>query len=1464
MRPQERQSLRVWMPPEMGAKPDARRFLIATAITRYPNALGWDRPGLVEARNRIINLFTKQLGYEHVTDLGLNPTAEQLTSQLRGFCKSDERSVDDLIVVYIAAHGEILDDDEHVLLTSDTDPNDVEDALATLTLAKKMLRGTKVRRLLLLLDTCYSGRGGNQLAASALQMNRRWDSQSGSGFVVICSAQPNEQAQTGAFADLLERAVTSVITAGHGPQALALDAVVEQMNAHPERPGHQQIGMSLIGLTGSIPPFLRNPRHDVRLTEVDLALQQADEWQKQAERRELEFRTRLLVRAMGSSDPDRLNWWFWGRHKALAHINRWLREPGSHQSSQVRPALAVTAGPGSGKTAVLGLIATLTHPERWRTVPVDSIGLHRDMVPAPDAIGVTIYGQNLTDDQVLQAICAAGRVTASTVGELLDALGTLAVARGRPLTVLIDALDEAVTPGSLCTRILRPLIDHARGRIRLLVGTRPHLLERLGLDRSEQVDLDAERYADPDALHVYTVRNLVEAHHDSPYLDCPPQLRTAIAQEVATAAGLSFLVARIAASTLAATQEIPSPDDIAWRRSLPRLPGEAMRRDLDHRLGDNAERARDLLRPLAFAEGQGLPWEDIWPSVASAISGRPYANDDLLWLRRNAGAYVVEATEADRSAYRLYHQALAEHLRDGDGVHAADVHAAIVRALISRVPHSLDGKRDWSRAHPYTLRHLATHAACSKTLDDLVCDLEYLVHADPDVLMTHLHTVESDAAQLPVAIYRASIGTHRQGGPDKRRQVLALDAVRYNAPSIQAALNSKAANHAWKPLHATGGRLSSAVLNTLTGHTETVTAVACTVLNGRPVVVSGSDDATVRVWDLSTGQVVGQPLAGHTETVNAVACTVLNGRPIAVTGSGDAFSSGDSEDNTVRVWDLSTGQVVGEPLAGHTGAVNAVACTVLNGRPVVVSGSDDATVRVWDLSTGQVVGEALTGHTETVNAVACTVLNGRPVVVSGSDDATVRVWDLSTGQVVGQPLAGHTETVNAVACTVLNGRPVVVSGSDDATVRVWDLSTGQVIGEPLTGHTKTVNAVACTTLNGQSVAIAGYGFFSEDNTVRVWDLSTGQVVGEPLAGHAGTVYAVACATLNGRPVVVSGSGDDTVRVWDLSTGQVVGEPLTVHTGTVYTLACATLNDRPIAITGSADFEPDGKTLRMWDLATGRPFGRSFIGQPDVVYAVACTTLHNKHVAVVGCGSSELDDSAVRIWDLTTGRAIGQPLMGHSGLVNAVACTTLNGQPVAVTGSGDATVRIWDLDAGRPIGHPLIGHTSTIYAVACTTLNGRSIAVTGSGLPSSVEEDDNTVRVWDLTTGRAIGQPFTGHAGAVKAVACTMLNGQPVAISGSDDATVRIWDLTTGRSIGQPFTGHAGAVHAVACSELNGQPVVVTGSGDATIRIWELASYRCMGVIYLPDEPFAVGVTDSGLVVCSFGQDVAVFSQNAGE
>ncbi|KAI0831795.1 WD40 repeat-like protein [Trametes gibbosa] len=99
----------------------------------------------------------------------------------------------------------------------------------------------------------------------------------------------------------------------------------------------------------------------------------------------------------------------------------------------------------------------------------------------------------------------------------------------------------------------------------------------------------------------------------------------------------------------------------------------------------------------------------------------------------------------------------------------------------------------------------------------------------------------------------------------------------------------------------------------------------------KPVLISGSLDNTIKVWDIDTGK-VQRTLFGHIEGVWAVASDKLR----LVSGS---------HDRTIKVWSREEGNCTAT-LVGHRGAVTCLAL----GEDKIVSGSDDGDVRVWSFS----------------------------------------------------------------------------------------------------------------------------------------------------------------------------------------------------------------------------------------------------------------------------------------------------------------------------------------------------------------------------------------------------------------------------------------------------------------------------------------------------------------------------------
>lgn len=509
-------------------------------------------------------------------------------------------------------------------------------------------------------------------------------------------------------------------------------------------------------------------------------------------------------------------------------------------------------------------------------------------------------------------------------------------------------------------------------------------------------------------------------------------------------------------------------------------------------------------------------------------------------------------------------------------------------------------------------------------------------------------------------------------------------------------------------------------LQILEGHKEGVRSVAVTP-DGR-CAVSGSEDGTVRVWNLDTAEC--RVLKGHQRAVRAV----------VVTPDGRCVVSGDYG-GWMRVWDLETGQ--SREFEGHMGAVAAVVVTP--GGEYAVSGSEDATVRVWDLDTGQC--RVLEGHTDDVCAMAVTP-DGRRAI-SGSLDHTLRVWDIETGQ--SRVIRGHTSPVWAVAVTP-DGRHVVsgsgwVSENDDNTVRLWDLETGGCPSRAFEGHTTAVDGVALTP--GGRCAVSG----GSSRLLRVWDLETGLVC--LFERHKSGVSAVAVTPDGGR--VLSQGYVETI-VWDLETGRY--RVLEERPGGVREVSA-------IAIT------PDGRRaisggrggLRVIDLETGR----SRLLEEQRGTSCVSVTPDGRQIVSGGRGDT------LGVWDIEACHS--RILDERKGFLRTVAVTPDGRRAVcarSIFGQWYGDVRVWDLETGDSRGLATDGK-GDVVAVAVSP-DGRRAC--GS------QHEEKTVRVWDLDTGRC--RVLEGHTSDVNAVLVTA-DGQCV-VSGSDDNTVRVWDLETGECI----------------------------------------------------------------------------------
>ena len=569
--------------------------------------------------------------------------------------------------------------------------------------------------------------------------------------------------------------------------------------------------------------------------------------------------------------------------------------------------------------------------------------------------------------------------------------------------------------------------------------------------------------------------------------------------------------------------------------------------------------------------------------------------------------------------------------------------------------------------------------------------------------------------------------------------------------------------------------------------------------DGHRLATSGTDHK-VRIWDVDTGQPIGQPLSGHTGTALRVAFSP-DGHRLASTSTDDtvrlwnadtgeqlrmlvshtegsfglAFSpdghllASGGGDGKVLLWDANNGQPFGHPLTGHKAAVFGLAFSP-DGH-LLASGSSDHTVRLWDPVTGQPASQTFAGPTKGAFCVAFSADGHR--LAASSSDAKVYIWDVGTG---GQPAVTLSGDVSGVAGVAFSpNRHLLATASADTTVRLWDADTGAQLGPPLTGHTSMVYGVAFSP-DGRHFVTSGI----DDHQLRVWDLN-------PIVAPQGGRVAAVAFSPDGRRLASAGE-DTRVWLWDAHTGQIIGEPLKGHTNAVLSVGFSPDGHR-LASAG------DDGTIRLWNADTGRSLN-TLTSHDGWVYSVAFSP-GGHHLASGG------DDGMVRLWDADTGKPMGPPLNGKNGGVYSVAFSP-DGHRLVVAG-GDGTLRMWNVDSGQQIGQPFKGHQYQVSSVAFSP-DGHRVASGGA---------DRTVRLWNADTGQQIGGPLNGHNDVVWGVAFSP-DGHRL-ISGSWDKSVRVWNVDTGAPAAPPLIGHDGRIYSVAFSPDGHQ--FASASTDQTVRLW---------------------------------------------
>jgi len=472
--------------------------------------------------------------------------------------------------------------------------------------------------------------------------------------------------------------------------------------------------------------------------------------------------------------------------------------------------------------------------------------------------------------------------------------------------------------------------------------------------------------------------------------------------------------------------------------------------------------------------------------------------------------------------------------------------------------------------------------------------------------------------------------------------------------------------------------------------------------DGKRIITAGGKDGLVRIWDRSSGAAIGDmPGRGFALAPDGVtlaswgaggalnfynSCTralIFSRREppgimdAVFSHDGTKLATTHEADQTVRVWDVKPGTLVGE-FQGHNDGVFSVAFSADD--RTIISGGDDAAIRFWDAATGVQRG-AGQGHAGRVWGLALSP-DGRTLASAGRD-GTVKLWD-------SEPPLHHLKVAVSDHPSIgisSNGRRLLTlelgkSSSTLLSVARWDVRSGLLLERtplrlsgPLTG--------AAFSPDGQWLAIT-----TMDRGLTLWNSATGRL--QAVLEQSRSIVVPLGFSPDGR-YLLQGDPGGKLSLRDLSNGRVIAWPWE-------TPLCATFTSSGEVIAVGGD-----NRFLQWDPRTGR--SKSHWVSPAVHLGSVTSSQDGGMLA-----TPDFFTHRVHLWSAETLELKNE--LTRAVLINGVLAFTPDMRTLASAGS-DRTVTLWELATGQEL-MTLGGFTGKIYMLRFTADGKVLVALSSKG------------------------------------------------------------------------------------------------------------------------------------------------------
>ena len=441
--------------------------------------------------------------------------------------------------------------------------------------------------------------------------------------------------------------------------------------------------------------------------------------------------------------------------------------------------------------------------------------------------------------------------------------------------------------------------------------------------------------------------------------------------------------------------------------------------------------------------------------------------------------------------------------------------------------------------------------------------------------------------------------------------------------------------------------------------------------------------------------------------------------------------------------------------------------------------------------------------------------------------------------------SGHASSVSAMAFSP-DGK-LLVSGGGAGAIKLWDVKSGAglrtMTEETLDDDVQGVSALAFSA-DGKMLASATVKAVeaAEDGplwltNITLWDVQSGKAL-NTFSGYAGKIHSLAFNPI--RRWLAGGDVNKTVTLWDLDSGQ----KLKTFTGTADVVNVVMFSpDGAAVMSGSWDTVVD-----VWDAASGTTL-RQMRGDPSFSLARAYAGLPGGITAYMRVVSPAMnpamnrlaavgDPDLISVWDVSKNTKLKDFKPEKEG-INSIALSP-SGEVLA-GGGLTGNIKLWDVNSGAELATIKRGHSSDVIALS-----------PDSSIVAQSEDEGHIVKLWD-THDETTLRKLAGHTDTINTLAFSP--DSKTLASGSDDDTIRVWDVDSGR--GKVLKGHDGGVGTVIfhptgkilasiASDDDDDDIEGGDRPDRTVKLWDVESGRELATIAAaPSDPVSIAFSVDG-------------------